>query len=617
MLYFSMRLPVRPAPYHRVALAMAVGLLAIFTALLPARPPAPPSPATDSPHSLLPDRTLNPASLYNIGGRFATAKVIAATGDQSAAIEFDIHHKPTQAWRAQYLLPVTPALYSGDELELTFKFRAVAPSTSAIVDVSVHNKKSYVPLMHTQVAAGPHWRAVQLHQTIWQNVPGGAEGLYFSLGQQKQRIELADLSLRVVKTGLKSLHFGGQWRQQAQRRIWLYRMAPLTVRVLDSTGRPWPQARVHVAMLRHAFEFGTAVDANLLVGNSPNAQKYRHTFLKYFNHAEFENDLKWPQWDNPANRQRTLQAIAWLQAHHIGIRGHNLVWPNWRYLPEKVRQLRHQPAKLRQMVARHIANETRMLAGKVDCWDVVNEALDNHALQDILGKNILINWYKIAQQNDPHAVLYINEYGIVTQGGHTRLKRLRYERLIRFLLDGKAPLGGIGVQCHFGRDITPPQRVVDILDELAANHCQLAVTELDINLSNRTIQGEYMSDFLTAAFSVPGVVGINQWGFWAGRHWRPQAALWNKAWTLRPVGKAYIRLVYHVWWTDIKADTNQAGLYATRGFLGEYRISASSGGKKAPAVSKLVALSRGGMQVTLRLPGKPAISRPGSSPSKR
>ncbi|NNM84897.1 MAG: hypothetical protein HKL96_03950 [Phycisphaerales bacterium] len=594
----------RSAAHRPAVLKLALGLLAIFAAPPWALPAVPKAHLPDLPRSLLPHKALNPTGLYNIGGHFARAKVIAATGDQSASLEFDVYHKPSQAWRAQYLLPVTSAVYSGDELELSFKFRAVAPSTQATLNVSLHNKKSYIPLMHAIVTSGPHWRAVQLYQTTWQSVPGGADGLYFSLGEQKQRIELADISLRVVKTGIKSLHFGGQWRRQAQRRIWLYRMAPLTVCVLDSTGRPWPQAKVHVAMLRHAFEFGTAVDADLLVGKSAIAQKYRHTFLKYFNHAEFENDLKWPEWDNPAKRKRTLQAIAWLQAHHIGIRGHNLVWPHWRYLPEKVFQLRHQPAALRQMVARHVANETRMLAGKVDCWDVVNEALDNHSLQDILGKSILISWYKIAHQNDPHAVLYINEYGIVTNGGHTRLKRLRYERLIHFLLDGKAPLGGIGVQCHFGRDITPPQRVVDILDELAANHCQLAVTELDINLPNRKIQGEYMSDFLTAAFSVPGVVGINQWGFWAGRHWRPEAALWNKAWTLRPVGKAYIHLVYHDWWTDKKAQTNQAGLYATRGFLGAYRISASSGGKKASEVSKLVTLSRSGMQVTLRLPGK-------------
>ncbi len=610
MLYSSMHLPLRPAPRVPVALTLALSLLAIFAAPLSALPPAGPTHLPDVPRSLLPNRALNSASLYNIGGEFARAKVIAAAGDQSAAIEFEVYRKPAQAWRAQYLLPITSALYSGDELLLTFKFRAVAPSTQAILGVSLHNKKSYMPLIHTQVAAGPHWRAVQLRQTLWQNMPGGADGLYFSLGEQKQRVQVADLALRVVKTGVQSLHFGGHWRRQAQQRIWLYRMAPLTVRVLDSTGRAWPGAKVHVAMLRHAFEFGTAVDADWLVSRSANAQKYRDTFLKYFNHAEFENDLKWPEWDNPANRKRTLQAITWLQAHHIGIRGHNLVWPNWRYLPDKVFQLRHQPAELRQMAARHVADETRMLAGKGDCWDVVNEALDNHSLQNILGKNILVSWYKIAHQNDPHAILYINEYGIVTNGGDTRLKRLRYERLIHFLLDGKAPLGGIGVQCHFDENITPPQRVVDILDELAANHCQLAVTELDINLPNRNIQGEYMSDFLTAAFSVPGVVGINQWGFWAGRHWRPQAALWNKAWILRPAGKAYIHLVYHVWWTDKKAQTNRAGLYATRGFLGEYRISASAGGKEATEVTKLVTLSRGGMQVTLRLPGRPAKHPP-------
>jgi endo-1,4-beta-xylanase len=32
-------------------------------------------------------------------------------------------------------------------------------------------------------------------------------------------------------------------------------------------------------------------------------------------------------------------------------------------------------------------------------------------------------------------------------------------------------------------------------------------------------------------FAHPSVEGILMWGFWQGKHWRPNAFLWKKDWT--------------------------------------------------------------------------------------
>ena len=70
-----------------------------------------------------------------------------------------------------------------------------------------------------------------------------------------------------------------------------------------------------------------------------------------------------------------------------------------------------------------------------------------------------------------------------------------------------------------------------------------------------------------------------QWGFWAGHHWFPVAALWNKDWTLRKNGEVYTELVGRTWRTDANGVTAADGTYLTRAFLGEYDVSVAHAGQ--------------------------------------
>ena len=72
------------------------------------------------------------------------------------------------------------------------------------------------------------------------------------------------------------------------------------------------------------------------------------------------------------------------------------------------------------------------------------------------------------------------------------------------------------------------------------------------------------------------------WGFWAGSHWRPWAALWDKDWKITPQGEAYRDLVYNRWWTRASGKTDKSGVFKTRAFFGEYEITVN--GKKQKAV---------------------------------
>ncbi|MBL7139436.1 MAG: endo-1,4-beta-xylanase [Planctomycetes bacterium] len=388
------------------------------------------------------------------------------------------------------------------------------------------------------------------------------------------------------------------WREAAHRRIDQHRKADLAVTVTDADGKPLPGAQVTVAMRRHAFGFGSAVAADCLVGERDDHKRYRETVRTSFSKVVFENDLKWPQWEDPANRARTLKALDWLEGEGIVVRGHCLVWPSWRRMPGDVAGLKDDEPALRRRIAGHVRDEVSALKGRIADWDVINEPFWNHDAMDVLGQDAMVEWFKTARAADPATVLYLNDQNILAGGGTDAAHQDHYERTARYLVDQGAPLGGLGMQCHFGGNLTPPERMLALLDRFAAFNLPIQITEFDINTSDRDLQADYFRDFLTAAFSHPQVAGIVMWGFWAGRHWKPEAALFERDWTLRPHGQAWRDLVLGRWWTRASGPADARGRFAARGFLGTYEVTGTAGGrtKTVPA-----ALGQDGATVTVRL----------------
>ena len=84
---------------------------------------------------------------------------------------------------------------------------------------------------------------------------------------------------------------------------------------------------------------------------------------------------------------------------------------------------------------------------------------------------------------------------------------------------------------------------------------------------------------LTLSFSHPAMDGIVQWGFWAGRHWRPDSAPWAGELEPRPIGQVYRDLVFGEWWTDATVKTGADGTVVVRGFMGDYEVTATHAGR--------------------------------------
>ena len=99
-------------------------------------------------------------------------------------------------------------------------------------------------------------------------------------------------------------------------------------------------------MKKHKFGFGTAVAVSRLIDSGPDAELYREKLQnltgddRSFNLVVIENALKWPTWESPypADKQGTADAIATLKSWDLKVRGHNLIWPGWNFLPGDIEE---------------------------------------------------------------------------------------------------------------------------------------------------------------------------------------------------------------------------------------------------------------------------------------
>ena len=394
-----------------------------------------------------------------------------------------------------------------------------------------------------------------------------------------------------------------EWRLLAKQRIEKYRKANLSVTVLDKDGNEINGAHIHFKMIKHAFGFGSAVWPKLLMGTSKDCESYRDIVINHYNKVVLENDLKWDQWNqsktNPPSHgyyyPRTFTALEWLKDHNIGVRGHYVSWGPVETL-EAYKKFRENPLKFRQVLFEHIKEEVSTVGNLVEEWDVVNHPIGWNerliTLADIFGQNVYIDIFKLVREINSQAHLYINEGNVLPVGKYRELMRNKYEKLIRYLLENKAQIDGIGFMGHFNnKNLTPPEDLYRILNRFAALGLPLQVTEFDVrfgeynefyNFSKKDLQlqADYTRDFMTVMFSHPSVVGIVMWGFWEGRQHQISAALYRKNWSIKLNGEAWNHLVFDKWWTDEHGHSDKNGKFQTRGFLGDYEIAVEYDGKK-------------------------------------
>ena len=562
-----------------------------------------------TPISLLPTDTVEAFKLS--GPQAADAKVSVVAVDNpnfKSAIRAQTLKQPQRPYEIQLAAKNVAPIRKGDVLLASFWMRTIeSPMQEGFVgftfeQASADFKRSF----GYETSAGNSWKRFDLpFRSAGDYAPGEAV-MNLRIGFLPQIVEFGGITLTNygANTDIKTLpatrltYPGAEpdaaWRKAAQERIEKIRKGDLNIVVRDANGKPVEGAEVIVKQTRQKFGFGSAVSAKALVSEDPADAKYQQMVKTLFNRIVFENDLKWDRWKN--DRETPQKALKWLRDNNIEARGHVLVWPSWGHSSPELKALENDPMALRTALNAHITDEVGTLRGQLHDWDVENEPYKNHDIIDAVGPKVQAEWFKKAHEADPKATLYLNDYGIVAAGGKDLAHQQHFEDTIALLIKEGAPIGGIGMQAHFGSDLTPPTKMLEILDRYAKFGLPIQMTEFDVQVPDEQLQADFTRDFLTVMFSHPSVNGVVMWGFWEGRHYAPGAALWNKDWTLKPNGKAWMNLVQNEWQTNVLAKTGDDGTLKTRAFTGDYQITVNSGGKK---LEKTVALENAGEMKTV------------------
>jgi endo-1,4-beta-xylanase len=183
------------------------------------------------------------------------------------------------------------------------------------------------------------------------------------------------------------------------------------------------------------------------------------------------------------------QDYDWAHTRNMKFRGHALVWgeraPKWfADLPSRAAAV--------DALEKHVTETCRHFAGRMQSWDVVNEAilvssgrpdkLRPQVFLDKIGPDYLDIAFRAARDADPEARLVYNDFGIEFSAPDQLDKR----RVLLGLIDGfkkrGTPIDAVGLQSHLS--IADMATFDDagfsrFLDELAARGLEVMLTELD------------------------------------------------------------------------------------------------------------------------------------------
>ena len=569
----------------------------VLTRLLPALLPF----TLASQTSVLPSSGVIAGSTYGV-----TRSLVGVSGQTfSQATRVQTVTQPTHTYDSGLTLPTTAPIALNDVLAGELWIRRLTPANGegfATFNFEKATADYDKSLAFTLTSDATNWRRFRFAFRSIADYPAGSAHVAIHLGFPPQTIELGGLRItnyaktQPLSAFTNDLTYSGRepdapWRLPAAARIAQIRQADIGVTVRDVDGFPVPSAKVAVRMKRHSIGFGSAVDATRLIGTSgtvSDRQRYQGIITNWFNKVVLENDLKWPSWES--NPTIAKSALNWMAQRGIAVRGHNLLWPGTNqsyFLPTDVPKLFGSPTALRQRINAHFTNELAGTHPLCAEWDVVNEPYANHAVMDVLGNGEMNAWFQLAHRLEPSAVLYLNEYSNLERAGLNDPQTSSFFNWIQFLQDNSAPIGGIGMQGHFGEFLSAPDALLVLLDRFSVFGLPIQATEFDVNLTDEALQADYLRDFMTALFSHPSVNGILMWGFWEGQHWLPNAALIRKNWELKPNGVMWSNLVFKEWWTTTNLVTDAGGSALTRGFKGDYELTITTPDQKQTVTATL------------------------------
>lgn len=176
--------------------------------------------------------------------------------------------------------------------------------------------------------------------------------------------------------------------------------------------------------------------------------------------------------------------VAFGEKNNMFIIGHTLIWhsqlPKWFFVDKDGKDV--SPEVLKQRMKNHITTVVSRYKGRVKGWDVVNEAIMEDGtyrkskFYEILGEEFIPLAFQYAQEADPNAELYYNDYN---EWFPEKVKTVI--NIVKNMKSRGIKVDGVGMQTHVGLDTPKLAEYEKAIVDYASAGVKVNVTEMEIS----------------------------------------------------------------------------------------------------------------------------------------
>jgi endo-1,4-beta-xylanase len=271
--------------------------------------------------------------------------------------------------------------------------------------------------------------------------------------------------------------------------------------------------------LKDAYKDNFFMGVAINVDQMPSADtKAKDVVEKQFNSLSPENCMK-SMYLQPEEGEfffeESDQYVKYGEENNMFILAHALVWhsqaPRWLFVDDEGNDVSREVLIAR--MKSHIYTVAGRYKGRINAWDVVNEALSDNPKeylrkskwQQIIGDDFLEFAFKFAQEAAPDAELYYNDYNL-----NQPAKRAAAVKLIKELQAAGVKVSGIGMQAHYSLE-TSLDEMEKSIQAFSALGIKVMITELDITVlpfPNKSVTAEVSESYEYQTKFNPYVEGV-------------------------------------------------------------------------------------------------------------
>jgi len=237
-------------------------------------------------------------------------------------------------------------------------------------------------------------------------------------------------------------------------------------------------------LYKEDFLIGAAINGRTLTSND---EEMLGIIKREFNSITTGNAFKWGP-IHPGDDEWRFDVpdrfVKFGLENNMYLLGHVLVWhsqvPRGLFRDESGGEISKEA--LLKKLKNHISTLVGRYKGKINAWDVVNEAIEEKGWRQtnwlkIIGPEFMETAFNLAHEADPDAHLIYNDYNMDKKG-----RRDQVVEMIRDYKKRNVPIHGIGLQGHIGLDYPDLNEFETSIKAFADEGMKVHVTELDVTV---------------------------------------------------------------------------------------------------------------------------------------